>query len=188
MREANPYAGEVGIDFGGRHFKFRPSFLALTKLGTPSELIKLLDAVQRPDRVGFSSCLSIFDSCYIGTRGGSDRLTGFFSDQGGRLKYTDGALSCDEIRVIGARLLINGMIGKPYGVEGGDKPCDEFDPMEFIGSACAHLGLRVKDAEQLTMIEFQKAMHAKYPPEKKDVPTQDDYDDLLAAIEANGNG
>jgi hypothetical protein len=188
MKEANPYQGEVGVDWEGRHFVFRPSFLALTKLGTPKELVDMLNKVQQHTRAGFVVALAVLDRCYKGRRGTADRITGHYRDDKGKVVYAPGAMSADEVRIIGARLLINGMVGKPGASAAAARPCKEFDPAEFIAAAVAHLQMRPRDAERMTMLEFQKAMDAKFPKEKPDVPDQDGYDDLLAAIEANKNG
>lgn len=159
---ANTYAGEIGVTWGEREFLFRPSFSAIASLGDPKHLIRFLGRIQRADMDGYVAALAMLNACHVGD-GDLSRLIGYFKDVKGRLRYVMGTMSPQEIHILGARLAANGMIGQPRGRKDG-KPADSFDPAEYVGAAVAHLGLSTAEAWDMTMIEFQRAIDAKFPP------------------------
>ncbi|WP_106478105.1 DUF6246 family protein [Phytohalomonas tamaricis] len=195
---ANVYAGELGITTGDRDYVFRPSLLAMSKLGTPEELIGILRDVQFEGSYAtfpysahraYDLALSLLHVCHVGEDDrGLDRLIGCYREVKGRLRYVAGSLPFRDIHVLGARLAVNGMVGAPRKTKSGGKPSNRFDPAEFVAAAQAHLGLSTADAWQMTMIEFQRAIEAKYPPseaEKKEVeaPTREEAEATVAYIE-----
>lgn len=195
---ANVYAGELGITAGDQDYVFRPSFLAISQLGTPEELLGVLRDVQFEGSYSvfpyaahraYDLALSLLRVCYVGDdQRGLDRLIGCYREVKGRLRYVAGSLPFRDVHVLGARLAVNGMVGAPRKSKQGGKPSKRFDPAEFVAAAQAHLGMSPADAWQMTMIEFQRAMEAKYPPSEDDKkeaerPTAAESEAAVAYIE-----
>ncbi|WP_252108842.1 MULTISPECIES: DUF6246 family protein [unclassified Halomonas] len=164
------------VSWQGRDWLFRPTLAAMAELGEPAEIVRLLARVQSPGADGFAAALAVLRACYANYDDISP-LIGFFKDVRGRLRYVMGALPLQNIHVLGAKLAIAGIVGAPKPRKGGGKPMDTFDPAEFVGVAQAHLGLSSGEAWSLTMIEFQRAMDAKFPEadsKKSEQPTEEE--------------
>lgn len=174
---ANTYAGEIAVCWKGRDYLFRPSLSAMGELGSPEEIVRLLLRVQSPGIDGFVAALAVLQSCYVGDSEEAAKLIGFFKDVKGRLRYVMGAMPMQNVHVLGAKLAVSGIVGAPRQKKGSGKPMSAFDPAEFVGVAQAHLGLSSAEAWQMTMIELQRALDAKFPDPKaekqKDMPTEE---------------
>ncbi|MEC8917112.1 MAG: DUF6246 family protein [Pseudomonadota bacterium] len=169
---ANVHAGEIGITWGERDYLFRPSLGAIGSLGDPAYLGKLLARIQRVDMDGYVCALAVLSACHVGEPADLDRLIGYYREHKGRLRYVMGSMPPSEIHILGVRLAVSGIVGEPKRRgkgNGNGKPASGFDPAEFVGAAQAHLGVSAPEAWQMTMVEFQRAMDAKYPP-KEDEP------------------
>lgn len=164
---ANIYAGEVGVTWGGQEYLFRPSLEAIASLGDPEHILGLLQRVQYFTIDGFVAALAILSACHEGD-GDTAKLVGYLKDVRGRLRYVLGAIPAEEIHILGARLAVNGIIGQPKASRGKEKAATSFDPAEYVGAAQAHLGVSAAEAWQMTMIELQRALDAKFPPDDKD--------------------
>ena len=173
---ANVAAGELGVVVSGREFVFRPSFRAMAELGSPDELVALLDRIQRTDAGGFAAALAVLATCCDDDDVGD--VIGFYRPLKGRLRYVQKRLPWQDVYVLGLRCLLNGMVGsleKAKRIKPSDKPPRNFDPSEFAAAAMVHLGLSREDAWGMTMLEFQRAMMVKHPDMVQDLPTQDEY-------------
>lgn len=172
---ANLSSGELGVWIDGEEFVFRPSFRALASLGDSSYLSGMLDRVQVPNQNGFAACLAVLSAC---CEKDISRLTGFYKDVRGKLRYVAGRLPWQDVYVLGAKCLINGMIGDPKEgrrFKATDKPPKPFDAAEFASSAMIYCKLSSDDAWNMTMHDFQRAMIIKYPDSVRDLPTQSEY-------------
>ena len=180
---ANLLAGEIGITAEGREYIFRPSFRKLAELGTPAQLVALFSASQTPNKTGFVSSLSILCHFIDCSTEDAMRLLGYHRDIKGDLKYVRGILSePQDIPILAASLMKKAMIGRPSRRKGN--AATEFDIMEFHGMAVAHLDMQPSEAWNMTMLEFQSAIRAKFgEPESEKVPTGEDIDALWAAVE-----
>lgn len=177
---ANVHAGEIGITWGERDYLFRPSLAAIGSLGDPAYLGKLLARIQRVDMDGYVCALAVLSACHVCEPADIDRLIGYHREHKGRLRYVMGSMPPAEIHILGVRLAVSGIVGEPKRRGKGDgKPTSGFDPAEFVGAAQAHLGVSAPEAWAMTMIEFQRAMDAKYPP-KEDEPEQMTADEAEA--------
>lgn len=183
---ANTYAGEIAIAWQGRDYLFRPTLAAIGSLGTPREIIETLHRVQRSTMDGYVAALAVLSACYVGDPEDTSRLIGHFREVKGRLRYVLGAMPAQNVHVLGARMAVAGIVGDPKPRKGGGSPMQEFDPAEFVGAAQAHLGLSSRDAWQMTMIEFQRAMDAKFPDPKaekeRDLPTREASEASVAHV------
>jgi hypothetical protein len=182
MRQANPYAGEVGISAGAEDFVFRPSFFAMASLGTPQDLPRLYADSHKITDSGFIAALSALHACADKDVCG---LVGCFEDVDGAIEYCPGSVPVDNIQILGSKLLYSGMIGRPSKRQG--EASGSFDPAEFVAAAVAHLGMSFDDAWQLTMVEFQAAIKAKFPDsdEENNYPSADEHRALVASMEKN---
>lgn len=197
----NKSIGEVGIKVDGRGYLLRPSFLALSQLGTPSGIVrkfKLITSVfeclkgWRKFPVGvsplaaFGAVKEVIDACI--TDGNAHDITGHVVHYDGKgLRHKQGALSYHDLVVLSFHLMRYGVHGdpKPRKKESGStSELTSFDPAEAVGMAVGQFGMSLSDAWNLTMIEYQRAFDGKYP-EQDDTKEQQrinqkEYDDLMS--------
>lgn len=185
---ANTYAGEVGVTWGERDYLFRPSFAAIASLGDPKHLLSMLSRIQREGMDGYIAALAVLDACHVGD-GDLSRLIGYFKEVKSRLRYVLGSMPPSDVHILGARLAVSGMIGEPRVRKGNkDNPAAYFDPAEFVGAAQAHLGVSADEAWDMTMVEFQRAIDAKFPPSEadkaKELPSEAESEAAIAHVMA----
>jgi hypothetical protein len=174
---ANTAVGEVAIYVDGQEYTLRPSFAAMQELGTPDDIQAKLSkcmAALHAEHVtvwDLAACYSVIAAC-----GGADIPDSWVGtiafDDNEKAYWTEGHDPHASLIVIANHLLSYGIAGKPSRARlrkaANAKPSDSkalFDPLEYVGAAIAHLGLNKDDAWNLTMVEFQRAIDAKYPPE-----------------------
>jgi hypothetical protein len=92
--------------------------------------------------------------------------------------YRRGAIPVVDMLLIAQSLITHGIIGKAkirhlQRHESG-KATTEFKAFEYISAARNHFNMPRKEAEQLSMTEFQLMLAAKYPDQKG--LTRDEYD------------
>lgn len=180
---ANVAAGELGVIVDGWEYVFRPSFRALSELGSAEELAALLDRIQRANASGFSAALAVLSVCCDDDDVGD--VIGFYREVAGRLRYVQKRLPWEDVYVLGVRCLVNGMVGsleKAKRIKPSDKPPRNFDPAEFASAAMVHLGLSRDDAWNMTMVEFQRAMMIKHPDMVQDLPTSHEYRSAIDTV------
>lgn len=173
---ANTAAGELGVTVDGVEYIFRPSFRALASLGDADELAAMLSRVQKPNGGGFATAMAVLSACCDNQDIGD--VIGFYRELKGRLRYVQKRLPWEDVYVLGARCLINGMVGDMQDakrIKPSDKPPKQFDPVEFSSVAMVHLGLARDDAWNMTMHELQRAMMVKHPDMVQDLPNKDEY-------------
>jgi len=182
---ANILAGEVGIIAEGREYIFRPSFRKLANLSDPVGLVDLFTQVQRHDRSGFLASLSVLTSFIDCSSEDAQKLLGFYKDVGGKLRYVRGLIrEPTDLFLLSIELLKNGMIGGASKGSSDGKAAAEFNCLDFVGSAIAHLGLQPTDAWEMTMPELQAAISAKIGNTKEDKrPNGVDIDNLWKEID-----
>lgn len=201
--QVNTSIGELAvyatIDGEGREFILRPSFYAVSRIGTPEQIksicnacIDCLVALERGyvRKSWVYDCLSVINACCdddvpISVFGGWKQ---HLRDGQWRLEFYEGAVSAKECIVLANHLIRWGIVGDPSDKakksEVGKKK-SLFDPRDYVGAAMAHLHLPKSDAWALTMTEFQRAMDSKFPDDQSAVKesqdvSQEDYDKLMA--------
>ena len=174
---ANTAVGEVAIYVDGQEYILRPSFAAMQELGSPEDierkLFKCMDALKAEYVTPWdlAACYSVIHAC-----GGAeipDTWVGTIEfNKEDKAYWTEGAEPPSAMVIIANHLLNFGIMGKPSKARlrkaANAKPSANkalFDPLEYVGAAIAHLGMNKDDAWNLTMVEFQRAVDAKYPPE-----------------------
>lgn len=202
---ANTAIGEIGISLGDRDYLLRPSFKALTTLGTPRQLVELFAFVQGGPRFHpmlpkfnhaeanrhFRACCDVIAACC------DDDVSPLLGTAGERWgSWRPGAMRIRDAAILAQSLLKHGMIGvvPPVAAAPGTPPpvaSEEFDPAEYVALAVAHLGMSEGDAWALTMTSFVLYTRAKYPPPKSNAPSEAEHDHVmgwLAKINAIRDG
>lgn len=199
MRQVNSAVGEVLITHEGREWYLRPSFFAMSKLGQPDAVVNkfklVCDAFEFTVMGKYNSILALYpfapfsiirdviEACMV--EGDAHALTGHTLYYEGRgVRHKKGLLGYRDLVTIAFHLVKFGIAGKPKNKPKGGKPMRQFDASEYVGTAVAHLGLSTSDAWNLTMVEFQRAIEAKYPQDsikdQQDI-SADEYNKLMAA-------
>ncbi|MGG8006322.1 DUF6246 family protein [Klebsiella aerogenes] len=187
---------------GGQDYLLRPSFEAMTRIGTPAEIVrayatihgsdvaKLLEACtdtlrRIPDWLSpsfnrsaekvLSTCMHVLQACC------EDDMTPMIGEwKGWRhcVVYLPGQMPKNDIIVLAQHLMQHGVVGKAkvrqlQRHETGERTT-EFKAFDYISAARSHFGMSRSEASQLTMTEFQMLLAAKYPDQKGF--TREEYD------------
>ncbi|MGR7269594.1 DUF6246 family protein [Klebsiella aerogenes] len=179
---------------GGKDYLLRPSFEAMTRIGTPAEIVrayaiihgsdvaKLLEACtdtlrRIPDWLSpafnrateklLSTCMQVLQACC------EDDMTPMIGEwKGWRhcVVYRPGQMPKSDIIVLAQHLMQHGVVGKAkvrqlQRHETGERTT-EFKAFDYISAARSHFGMSRSEASQLTMTEFQMMLAAKYPDQK----------------------
>lgn len=185
--QANHAIGEVGVSSGDFNIVFRPSLLAISRLGSPKQIIETFFNLTCPpwnrqqSRAQFRAALNVLACCSVGELDDLDRLVGYYGD---RLLYRPGAMPLNDIVTIAQHLIRHGVSGvSPKGDEPMVKgePMREFDAAKFAAMAVAHLGMSESEAWSLTMTSLLSALHSKFPPDKTSAAsiTEKQYTDSM---------
>lgn len=197
--------GELSVSdslTGGKDYLLRPSFEAMTRIGTPEEIVqayatihgsdvsRLIEACagtlhRLPDWLSpsfnraaeklLSTSMHVLQACCDAD------LTPMIGEwKGWRhcIVYRPGQLPKNDIIVLAQHLIQHGVVGKAkvrqlQRHESGERT-SEFKAFEYISAARSHFGMNRAEASQLTMTEFQMLLAAKYPDQKGF--TREEYD------------
>lgn len=168
----------------GVEYSFTPSLGRIAALGTPQEIVKLY--------AGLHGASAAKDAAYVLAslcdQEDPTPLVGWIDEEGAH----PGLMPESEQIIIARHLMQHGIAGKAKPSNKGDgKYSDKFEAAEYIAAARVHLGLSSADAEALSMTEFQMMFEMKFPSKadgKRDVPTKEEYEASLKAIEGRRNG
>lgn len=187
---------------GGKDYLLRPSFEAMTRIGTPEEIVqayatihgsdvsRLIEACagtlhRLPDWLSpsfnraaeklLSTSMHVLQACCDAD------LTPMIGEwKGWRhcIVYRSGQLPKNDIIVLAQHLIQHGVVGKAkvrqlQRHESGERT-SEFKAFDYISAARSHFGMNRAEASQLTMTEFQMLLAAKYPDQKGF--TREEYD------------
>jgi hypothetical protein len=187
---------------GGKDYLLRPSFEAMTRIGTPEEIVqayatihgsdvsRLIEACagtlhRLPDWLSpsfnrateklLSTSMHVLQACCDAD------LTPMIGEWKGWRKcivYRPGQLPKNDIIVLAQHLIQHGVVGKAkvrqlQRHESGERT-SEFKAFDYISAARSHFGMNRAEASQLTMTEFQMLLAAKYPDQKGF--TREEYD------------
>lgn len=157
--------GEVGIHYEGRDFVLRPSLYAMSRLGTPREVVELFSYVMGAS-VSVNAVAGILWEC---TDEDLSDLTGYFDGE----KWVSGVMPEDDIVHLARCLMKHGIVGDVTVTERrGEEPkyVNEFNAKEHVALAMAHLGLPEREAWGLTMTSLAGALIAKFPLPESNEP------------------
>lgn len=193
--------GQLQIGCAGRDYFFNPSLLAMTRVGTPEQIVAhfvmvhgghypqnppsnrwLMKIINSPvyGRPMLSSGLIIMQACCDED---ITPLVGEFRFNAAQQQiYKPGALSTQQIIIFGQHLIHHGVTGDnpiPAG-DGGGEYSGQFDARTLVYSLVAHLGMHEDEAWGMTMTAVNYLMRAKFPAlNNPKIPTQDDYDSAM---------
>lgn len=188
----------------GEDYLLRPSFEAMTRIGSPAEIVQIYATVHGNDVAQFievcagtlgrfpewlspsfnraaerllSTCMHVLQACC------EDDLTTMIGEwKGWRhcVVYRPGLMPKSDIIVVAQHLMQHGVVGKAkirqlQRHESGGRTT-EFKAFDYISAARSHFGMNRAEASQLTMTEFQMLLAAKYPDQKGF--TRDEYDSI----------
>lgn len=179
--------GECCIYFEGVEYIFAPSFYAMSQIGTPKEIIKILKEHNTK-----SFAYNMLDtSCILSaccTSHSHDDLIDLIGQpklsNKGHIIWQLGKMPMSELgtlQILASNLITKGVIGKPSKkrVNANPKPLIEFNATEYAAAAMVSFNLSREDAWSLTMVEFQSAIDAMYPDDDN-TPTSEEMDALFA--------
>lgn len=187
---------------GGKDYLLRPSLMAMTRIGTPVEIVQAYATMHGSDaatviqlcienlgrfpdwlspsmnRIAerlLSVSMLILQACC------DDDLTPMIGEWKGwsrHVVYRPGRMPKNDIIVLAQHLLQHGVTGKAsvrrlQRHESGERTT-EFKAFDYISAARSHFGMGRDEAAALTMTEFQLMLAAKYPDQKGF--TRDEYD------------
>lgn len=186
----------------GEDYLLRPSFEAMTRIGSPAEIVQTYATIHGNDVAQFievcsgtlgrfpewlspsfnraaerllSTCMHVLQACC------EDDLTTMIGEwKGWRhcVVYRPGLMPKSDIIVVAQHLMQHGVVGKAkvrqlQRHESGGRTT-EFKAFDYISAARSHFGMSRAEASQLTMTEFQMLLAAKYPDQKGF--TREEYD------------
>ncbi len=155
--------GEVGVHAGERTHVLRPSLYAMSRLGEPAEIVALFVSVMG-EAPAMADALAVLYAC---SEDDLSPMFGAMEIQCDRVVYVPGLADPAQIIPIARCLLRHGVTGAlaPLPRAAGDEPeyVQEFDARAHVALAMAHLGIRERDAWQMTMTSLVGALRAKFP-------------------------
>lgn len=199
--------GEVGLSDsaeGGKDYLLRPSFEAMNRIGSPSEIVQAYATIHGSD------ALALIELCAIN----HGRFSAWLSPAMNRIAekilsqamhvlqaccdedlypmigewkgwkhcvvYRPGKMPKNDIIVLAQHLMQHGVVGKArvrqlQRHETGART-NEFKAFDYISAARSHFEMNRAEASQLTMTEFQMLLAAKYPDQKGF--TREEYDSI----------
>ncbi|GKX40424.1 hypothetical protein SOASR014_41630 [Pectobacterium carotovorum subsp. carotovorum] len=196
--------GEMLISDTQTDYFLRPSFAAMTRIGSPTDIVDayatlngyevaqvvtmaqdaygkipdwLIKTLRKPvyGRKILSAAMHVMQACCDED---ITPLVGEWRPGKRGIVYRAGWMSVGEIILIAHTLIEHGVMGKAKV----RKPqrsetnsyVNEFRAVEYINAARIHFGVSRDEAERLTMTEFQLMINAKYPDQKGF--TREEYD------------
>lgn len=190
---------------GEKEYLLRPSFAAMTRIGTPEEIVSAYATIHGSDVQNLiSACASnlghlpewlspqiyrmaekvLSVSMQVVQACCEDDLTIMIGEWKGwsrYIVYRPGALSRNDIIVIAQHLMTHGVIGKAkvrkLQRHETNSTTTAFNAIEYINAARTHFEMTREDAAHLTMTEFALLLNAKYPDQKG--LTREEYDAVM---------
>ncbi|OVZ99009.1 hypothetical protein CBW53_03125 [Yersinia frederiksenii] len=205
--EAIIEVGQAIINVNGKDYFFNPSFLAMSKIGTPEQIVKAFVSVHGgnyPNKLidypyinkyvinKLNSPLygsSVLQDAIIIMQSCCDddisNITGYYTfSSRNKYIYHRGLFDIKAIIVMACHLIKHGTIGdKPPKIDKKEKAVysSEFNAIEYVSLAVAHLGYSESEAWNMTMTSLNAALNAKFPQkEKAKIPTKEEYDEMSA--------
>ncbi len=188
----------------GSEFFLRPSFLAMNRIGSPSEIVSVYALIHGGEAQSLITACAALGSFPAWLSTSFDRIadriltasihvmqaccdedlsamTGKWVEAPNGIAYEPGSLSRNDIILIAQSLMTHGIIGrakvrKLQRHESNDTT-PAFNALEYINAAQIHFDMSREDAANLTMTEFALLLNAKYPSQKG--LTREEYDQVM---------
>lgn len=192
--------GQAEIKLVGHTYFLNPSFLAMTRIGTPEEIVTAMVHVHgghypqheiRNEQLlkdTYAICFArmikaaalILQSCC--EEDISHLVGGYAYTPRGKVVMKKGFMPLEDVITLARHLIKHGVMGDQDNedVEKDGEYTKRFDARSFVYMAVAHLGMSEAEAWNMTMTSFRAAMDAKFPkPEKAKIPSKKKYDDAM---------
>lgn len=176
--------GQFAVYIDSEEFIFIPSFLNMTKIGTPDQIVEIFSIVfgvadNFSKQLAIDAINKVLTAC---CESDCSVITGYLRGDNDKLTPIEGLLPIEDRIILAQHLLKHGLIGE---IEKKKKNEDtdysqEFHAKKFVYMAVAHLNMSEDKAWNMSMTAFQEAMNAKFPTNDKDIVSQDDYDSAMA--------
>lgn len=204
--------GEIGLHGEGREVLLRPSFYAMSSLGTPEEIVEKYAALHAPlvlvpiepgmppglvelaTKENQRRAKAIWNDTFwlahqVVSACSDEDLTHFIGEPGERFNsYRPGAMPVEDIVTIARSLMRHGVIGPAPKNREPDAPrqksdyAAKFDALKYVYKGMSDLGLTEDQAWNMTLSGFAAAMEAKYGESTTEKDSQD-HDDTMAWLE-----
>ncbi len=182
--------GEVGVHAGEALYVLRPSLYAMSRIGSPAEIVAVYAAVMA-DAPAVIDALGVVYACC------DDDLTDIFGHveaaaDGGGLTYLPGRAPVEHVVHIARCLLKHGVTGAlpelPRPPDDEPAYVKEFDARAHVALAMAHLGMSEREAWNITMTALVGALRAKFPRPESNAPgarapTKEEHEATMAWFE-----
>jgi len=156
--------GEIGVSAEGLEIILRPSFYAMSQIGSPTEIVELFKNVMS-DSPTLADCIRVIWAC---TDEDVSRLTGYLNE---KLEFVKGLMTDNDIVVIARCLLKHGVVGDTDQINKAYRESNEFvtefNARQNAAIAIAHLGFSERDAWSLTMTGLIEALMQKFPKDQE---------------------
>ncbi|HCL5283988.1 DUF6246 family protein [Salmonella enterica] len=197
--------GHLSIRSAEREYVLRPTFQAMTRIGSPERIIEVMAAVfgsrypqhrilnawiaraaiARGYAETVSAAATIMQACC------DEDITPVIGEYriqaSGKLFMRAGRLPPNELVILARHLMTHGVLGDqpPVVGEGKGEYSPRFDARSWVYLAVAHLGVSESEAWGMTMTGLRAALAAKYPQkEKPKIPTEEEYDEFMEMADA----
>lgn len=193
--------GQAVIRAGGREIFLNPSFLAMSRIGAPENIVRLFVTVHAghypTHRISEPTIMrDVLARCFAEMAAAAARVVTACSTENisqligtykvttkGKLFYRPGLLPVADVIELARHLIRHGVMGDQPPEQLKDQKSEyssKFDARSFVYTAVAHLGMSEADAWNMTMTSFRAAMNAKFPVKEKDkIPTEEAYDEVM---------
>lgn len=180
-------SGEIGVHVANKTYLLRPSFYAMSQMGSPSEIVEIYATVMaeieehKLKERQFQDALFVIYSC------SESDLTEVFGYVDEQMQYVERLASKDDVLTLARCLLKHGVTGahKPEPMNSNEPPeyLTEFKASDCAAMAIAHLGFSEREAWGLTMTSLTSALRSKYPKTKESgqsrAPTKTEHEDTM---------
>lgn len=197
--------GHLEVHAAGRGYALIPSFQAMTRIGSPEEIVTIMaavfgshypkhritnpvlarDAMRRAYAETMAAAVRVVQACC------DDDMQAVLGETTvtarGNLRHRAGLMPLDDVYIIAQHLLLHGVIGdQPAdGGEANGEYSPRFEARSWVYLAMAHLGISETEAWGMTMTGLRAALAAKYPQkEKPKIPTEEEYDEFMEMADA----
>ena len=169
--------GHVGVRWQDTQYVLSPSFINISKLGSPKEIIDdFKQFIESNDIWKFIIATGVLNAC--SDKEIPESLIGKvkFSNRHKRFMYVKPSHDMDmfnDVIVLAEHLLLHGVCGKSDSEKKGKgEKLEEFDAYSFMEMARVHLDQTSEQAANMTMTEFIRMINAKFPAEESDAPSE----------------
>lgn len=166
--------GEIGVHHNGTTYILRPSFYAMSQIGSPVEIIRTYAVIMneyhdpRQRWRQFLEALSVVKLCC------DEDVSDIFGYVNDNRKYVKKAADISDVLALARALMRHGVTGVQEPLKRKEENAgdfvSEFKFKDHVAMAMAHIGVSEKEAWEMTMTSLVAAMRAKFPEPESNEP------------------